>query len=288
MRIRMPVLSSTEVTVDALFVTEPKPTAEATDALWRRWHESHDETARNRLILSYAPMVKYLAIRKARQLPPHCNLEDLVSTGLLALITAVDRFDPAKGATFEQYAWTRVAGSMIDELRRQDWAPRSLRRAGREIERTRQEWQAKHGGTPTDTELSNQLEITMTELRSQLDGLALVDLVSLNAPTRGEDGEALVEIGDTVPTSLDQCTPERAALANERSAVLKDAISRLSEREQRILTLLYVHELQGVDVGRILGISESRISQLLGGIRQTLKQRIDSYDHDLAPRAKAA
>jgi RNA polymerase sigma factor for flagellar operon FliA len=274
--------------VDALFVTEPKPTAEATEALWQQWHDSGDERARNRLILSYAPMVKYLAVRKVRQLPSHCNLEDLVSTGLLALIAAVDRFDPAKGATFEQYAWTRVAGSMIDELRRQDWAPRSLRRAGREIERTRQEWQAKHGGTPTDTELSNQLEITATELRSQLDGLALVDLVSLNAPTRGEDGEALVEIGDTVPAPLGESTPERAALANERSAVLKDAVSRLSEREQRILTLLYVHELEGVEVGRILGVSESRVSQLLGGIRRTLKHHIDSYDRGIAPGAKAA
>jgi RNA polymerase sigma factor for flagellar operon FliA len=233
-------------------------------------------------------MVKYLAVRKVRQLPAHCNLEDLVSTGLLALITSVDRFDPIKGATFEQYAWTRVSGSMIDELRRQDWAPRSLRRAGKEIDRTRREWQAKRGDMPTDTELSNQLEITQMELRHQLDGLALVDLASLNAPTRGEDGEDLVEMGDTISAPLGEHDPERAALANERSAVLKDAVSGLSEREQRILTLLYVHQLQGVEVGRILGISESRVSQLLGGIRQTLKQRIDSYDHGMAQQDKAA
>jgi RNA polymerase sigma factor for flagellar operon FliA len=177
---------------------------------------------------------------------------------------------------------------MIDELRRQDWAPRSLRRAGREIQRTSQEWQAKHGHAPTGEELSNQLEITMTELRDQLDGLALVDLASLNAATRGEDGEEMVEMGDTLSAPLGEHDPERAALSNERSAVLKDAVTRLSEREQRILTLLYVHDLQGVEVGHILGISESRVSQLLGGIRQTLKRRIDSYDHDAAPLAKAA
>ena len=93
--------------------------------------------SRDRLVLSYAPMVKYLTCRKVRELPAHCQLDDLVSCGLLALIAAVDRFDAAKGATFEQYAWTRVSGAIMDELRRQDWAPRSLRRSGRAIERAR-------------------------------------------------------------------------------------------------------------------------------------------------------
>ena len=101
--------------------------------------------ARDRLVLSYAPMVKYLACRKVRELPAHCELDDLVSCGLLALIAAVDRFDPAKGATFEQYAWTRVSGAIMDELRRQDWAPRSLRRNGRAIERAREQWQLRTG-----------------------------------------------------------------------------------------------------------------------------------------------
>jgi RNA polymerase sigma factor FliA len=284
----MPVLRSTEVTVEALFATNTEPTSEAAEMLWRRWHESRDTSARDRLILSYAPMVKYLAVRKVRELPPHCSLDDLVSCGLLALIAAVDRFDPAKGATFQQYAWTRVSGSILDELRRQDWAPRSLRRAGTEINRTRQEWQAKHGDTPTDPELSNQLEIPLTELRDQLERLSLVDLVSLNAPTRGEDGETVVEMGDTLSATLGECDPEHAALASERSSVLKDAVTSLSEREQSILTLLYVDQLQGVEVGRILGVSESRVSQLLGGIRQKLKHRLDAYDRDVTLRAKAA
>jgi RNA polymerase sigma factor FliA len=273
--------------VDALFMTD-NPTSETTEILWRRWHESHDASARDRLILSYAPMVKYLAVRKVRQLPPHCNMDDLVSCGLVALIAAVERFDPAKGASFQQYAWTRVSGSMIDELRRQDWAPRSLRRAGSEIERTRKEWQARHGHAPTDQELSNQLEITSAELRDQLDRLSLVDLVSLNAPTRGEDGDGLVEMGDTLSATLGECDPEHAALANERTSVLKDAVTSLSEREQSILTLLYVDQLQGFEVGRILGVSESRVSQLLGGIRRKLKHRLDSYDRDITLRARAA
>ena len=118
--------------MEAAFVTGNRPTAESAEALWRAWSVHRDDAARDRLVLAYAPMVKYLASRKVRELPAALRAR---RPGLVRPrsppIEAVDRFDPAKGATFEQYAWTRVAGAIIDELRRQDWAPRSLRRSGR-------------------------------------------------------------------------------------------------------------------------------------------------------------
>jgi RNA polymerase sigma factor FliA len=271
--------------VEAAFVTGSRPTAESAEALWRRWMEHRDVSARDRLVLSYAPMVKYLACRKVRELPAHCELDDLVSCGLLALIAAVDRFDPAKGATFEQYAWTRVSGAIMDELRRQDWAPRSLRRSGRAIERTREEWQSRHGRTPTDEELSRELEITVADLHDQLEGLSRADLLSLNTPARGTEDQMPVEVGDTLEAPPSEFDPELAALAAERSSVLKEAVASLSEREQQILVLLYVHHLQGAEIGRILGVSESRVSQLLSGIRRTLKSRIDAYDSENERRA---
>jgi RNA polymerase sigma factor for flagellar operon FliA len=264
--------------VEAAFVTGNRPTAESAEALWRQWRDRRDVAARDRLVLSYAPMVKYLACRKVRELPAHCELDDLVSCGLLALIAAVDRFDPAKGATFEQYAWTRVSGAIMDELRRQDWAPRSLRRSGRAIERTREEWQSRHGRTPTDEELSKELEISVADLNEQLEGLSRADLLSLNTPARGTEDSLPVEVGDTLEAPAGEFDPELAALAGERSAVLKEAVSSLSEREQQILVLLYVHHLQGAEIGRILGVSESRVSQLLSGIRRTLKARMEAYD----------
>ena len=135
--------------MEASPVSSSRPTAGTAEALWRAWITNKDVAARDRLVLSYAPMVKYLACRKVRELPAHCELDDLVSCGLLALIAAVDRFDPVKGATFEQYAWTRVSGAIMDELRRQDWAPRSLRRNGRAIERAREQWQLRTGRLPT-------------------------------------------------------------------------------------------------------------------------------------------
>ena len=119
------------------------------ETLWRAWHTKGDAEARNQLILSYAPMVQYLASRKARSIPAHCEVDDLVSCGLMGLVAAVDRFDPTRGATFEQFAWTRVNGAIVDELRRLDWAPRSVRRNERETEQARDRFQAKEGRPPT-------------------------------------------------------------------------------------------------------------------------------------------
>jgi RNA polymerase sigma factor for flagellar operon FliA len=249
------------------------------EALWRRWRDRRDAPARDRLVLSYAPMVRYLAARKARELPAHCELEDLASCGLIALMEAVDRFDPTRRATFEQYAWTRVAGAIVDELRRQDWASRSVRRFGRRVERARDEWIAKHGAVPTGEQLAGALEMTAAELRAGLDEIDRADLVSLNAPAReGGEEAAPVEVGDTIVAPYGADEPERATLSAERAALLRSAVADLNERERKVLTLVHVHELQGAEIGRLLGVSESRVSQILAGIRRKLKDQVEAYD----------
>ncbi|MEZ5101927.1 MAG: FliA/WhiG family RNA polymerase sigma factor [Thermoleophilia bacterium] len=255
-----------------------RPTAEQAEGLWRRWVEVRDVKARDRLVLSYSPMVKYLASRKIRELPAHCELEDLISCGLLALIAAVDRFDPKKGATFEQYAWTRVSGAIMDELRRQDWASRSVRRTGREIERARDAWLSKNGRAPSESELAGELSMTVVELRDRLEEIDRADLLSLNAPARGTDDALSVEVGDTLEAPIGTYDPELSTLAGERAEAVRAAIASLSEREQTILTLLHVHHMQGAEIGRHLGVSESRVSQILASIRRKLKDAIDDYD----------
>jgi len=147
-------------------------------------------------------MVSYLASRKVRELPAHCELDDLVSCGLLALIEAVDRFKPALGATFEQYAWTRVSGAIIDELRRQDWASRSVRRMGRKIERARDDLYARNGAMPTDAEVGELLDIDAATVRTGTAEIERADVMSLNAPARGTDDVLPVEVGDTVEARL--------------------------------------------------------------------------------------
>ena len=257
--------------------TNERLTPAQAEALWKAWSVKKDEGARDQLVLAYSPMVKYLASRKVRELPSHCELDDLVSCGLIALIEAVERFDPRKGASFEQYAWTRVAGAIVDELRRQDWASRSVRRTGRKIEQARDAYYAREGTMPSDLQLAETLHLSVQELRSGLDEVERADVMSLNAHARSAE-DATLEIGDTIEAPTGEHSPERASLNAERTAVVRKAISELSEREQKVLTLIHVHELQGAEVGRMLGVSESRVSQILAGIRTTLKAKLEEYD----------
>jgi RNA polymerase sigma factor FliA len=260
--------------------TGRRPTAAEAERLWKAWATKRDGRARDHLVLSYAPMVRYLAIRKVRELPTHCDLDDLVSCGLLALVVAVDRFDPAKGATFEQYAWTRVSGAIVDELRRQDWAPRSVRRIGREIERTREKLTVRNGATPTDADVAHELVMTSTELRERVEEVERASIVSLNAPARGATDGVPLEIGETLAAEPGDHDPELAVLSQERGETLRSAIAGLSEREQRALTLFHVHKLSGTEIGHELGVTESRVSQILAGVRMKLRERLETYDRD--------
>jgi RNA polymerase sigma factor for flagellar operon FliA len=227
-------------------------------------------------------MVKYLASRKVRELPSHCELDDLVSYGLVALIEAIDRFDPNKGASFEQYAWTRVAGAIMDELRRQDWASRSVRRTGRKIEQERDSFYAREGVLPTEEQLAGSVQLTVEELRAAMVEVDRADVVSLQAPTRAAEDTASVEVVDTVKSPSGEDEPEHAFLTNERMEIVRGAIGQLSERERDVLALVHVHELQGAEIGRMLGVSESRVSQILAGVRTKLRQQLAAYDAHVA------
>jgi len=248
------------------------------ESLWLAWKTQQDKAARDRLVLAYSPMVRYLATRKIRELPAHCELDDLVSHGLVALIEAIDRFDPTKGASFEQYAWTRVAGAVIDELRRQDWASRSVRRTGRTIERERDNFYAREGVLPTEEQLAESVSLTVDELRSALLEVDRADVGSLNTATRAADDGASVEVIDTVSASRGEFDPDHALMGQERMRVVRRTIAGLSERERDVLALVHVHELPGAAIGQLLGVSESRVSQILSGVRNKLQEQLRMYD----------
>ena len=154
--IALPLAEQTAVPSSTRRLTGPEA-----ESLWRNWKERGDVRSRDRLVLAYSPMVNYLATRKARELPAHCDLDDLISCGLIAILEAVDRFEPAKGATFEQFIWTRVAGSIVDELRRQDRVSRSTRSLSRTIKTTQEKWLTQHGRHANETELAAELKIDL-------------------------------------------------------------------------------------------------------------------------------
>src|SRR3954469_8451591 len=220
-------------------------------------------------------MVRYLASKKERVLPAHFELDELDSCGLLALVNAVDRFDPVKGATFEQYAWTRVAGSIVDELRRQDRVSRSSRSLARSIDRTQEKFLVQNGRQASEKELADELKIGVKELRDRTGELDRANVVSLNAPAGDEQSG---EIGETIGAAPGPGDPDRALLAREKTDVFKQAMRTLSDRERDVLTLVYVGGLQGAEIGRRLGVTESRVSQILASARTQLRPALAVYE----------
>lgn len=255
----------------------PRRWIEAQDAmeLWRQYNRSGDERLRDRLVLTYAPLVKFIVYRKIGELPASCEVDDLVSAGLEALIRAIDRYDPVKGATLEQFAWTRIHGAVIDELRRGDWAPRSLRRWERDARRAQTEFHAIHGRAPVESELADALHMTPLELRRRQRDLAASDVASLNSLVLGHDG-AKVERVDVLASDDDESNPFRASAKHEAKEHFRHAFASLGRREREVAVLLYVKNLTLREVGEVLGVSESRVCQIHGELKRTLRTALAS------------
>jgi RNA polymerase sigma factor FliA len=248
-------------------------TAEEGLALWRQYRRGGDAHLRDRLILTYAPLVKHLAYKRVRELPAELEIEDLISAGLEALIASIDRFDPSKGATLEQFAWTRIHGAVLDELRRQDWAPRSVRRWERDIHRARDQFATLHGRRPSREELADSLAITVETLRRHQDEIAVSDVTSLNTLVISDD-ETTVERIDTLADGDERTDPEHASATSEAKSKFRRAFEGLPQREREIAVLLYVKNLTLREIGDILGVSESRVCQIHSQLKRTLKQQL--------------
>ncbi len=242
-------------------------------ALWRRYREQGDTRARDRLVLSLAPLVKSIVLRKAREIPPHRGVDDFLSCGMEALVRSIDRYDPDKGASLEQFVWKRVHGAVVDELRAFDWAPRSLRRSEREINRAAERFTRGHGRPPTREELSSALAISEAELANLQDDIARTEIGSLNALASGEDGDPR-EWLDLLASSDPACDPERTALHESAMSRFRAAFDRLSSREQHVAVLLYVDELTLREIGEILGVSESRVCQIHSQLKRALRAEL--------------
>ena len=244
------------------------PSPEALDELARLWAEFKQsevsgarESARERLILHYAPLVKYVASRVATGLPASVDQADLVSYGMFGLIDALEKFDPGRGNKFETYAIPRIKGAIIDELRAMDWVPRSVRFKAREIEKAYSDLESIHKRAPTEKEVAARLGVTLRELHEVINQISFVQVVQLDEILSvGSDRGEQVSLLDTL---ADRGTDPTTSLeGQETRGMLAAAINSLSEREKIVVTLYYFEGLTLAEIGEILALTESRVCQI--------------------------
>jgi RNA polymerase sigma factor for flagellar operon FliA len=230
--------------------------------LWRRYKRDGDQPARERLVVAYAPLVKYVAGRMASGLPAHVDEADLVSYGLVGLISAIERFEPEREIKFETYAITRIKGAIIDELRSLDWVPRSVRARARAIEKANAKLEHQLQRTPTDEEMAAELQMSVDEFQESLLQISNSTIAALDELWSVSDASGdQVSLLDTLE---DRNAPDPAMVMDQTDLKdrVADAIARLPEREKLVIALYYYENLTLREIGEVLGVTESRVSQL--------------------------
>jgi RNA polymerase sigma factor FliA len=230
--------------------------------LWHRWKDEGDERARERLVVAYSPLVKYVAGRMASGLPSHVEEADLISYGLLGLIGAIERYDPEREIKFETFAVSRIKGAIIDELRSLDWVPRSVRARAREVEKVHARLEHDLRRTPTEEEMASKLGMDLDDFRDALLEIANSSVLALDDLwTVADPGGGQISLLDTIrdPAAVD---PHEEIDANELKDRLAEAIEGLPDRERLVIALYYYENLTLREIGEVLGVTESRVSQL--------------------------
>jgi RNA polymerase sigma factor for flagellar operon FliA len=230
--------------------------------MWRRYKGNGDRHARERLVVAYSPLVKYVSGRMASGLPAHVDEADLISYGLVGLINAIERFDLEREIKFETYAITRIKGAIIDELRSLDWVPRSVRARARDIEKANARLEHRLQRAPTDEEMAVEMGITVDEFQEALLQISNSTVAALDELWTVSDSS-----GDQVSlldTLTDENAPDPAAMIDQTDLKerVADAIARLPEREKLVIALYYYENLTLREIGEVLGVTESRVSQL--------------------------
>jgi RNA polymerase sigma factor for flagellar operon FliA len=241
--------------------------------LWEQYRETGDISLRNRLVLTYVPLVKHIVYRKLRELPASCEVDDLISCGIESLILALDRYEPGKGASLEPFLWTRIHGAVLDELRRRDWAPRSLRRFERDLISARDTFTGVHGRMPTRAELASMMNMTPAALDAKETEIRRSDLTSLSSLTVTGNGTD-IELVETIESHDRSTDPEHQAVREEAKARFRRAFEKLSPREREVAVLLYVQNLSLREIGRVLEVSESRVSQIHSQLKRRVRERL--------------
>ncbi len=231
------------------------------EELWVIYRRARDPAIRETFIKQYAPLVKYVAGKVAVGMPHNVEFDDLVGFGVFGLLDAIDKYDPAKNVKFKTYAVTRIRGAIFDELRSIDWVPRSVRQKTREIEEAIGSLEAQLGRTASDSEIASSLGITESEFIKTMMKISGTSVLSLNDLWYAGDENDRVSIGESIeaPSSLN---PDVIVEKDEIRRVIVEAINELPDKEKKVLVLYYYEDLTLKEIGQVLEVTESRISQL--------------------------
>jgi RNA polymerase sigma factor for flagellar operon FliA len=256
-------------------VTVPPNVDDELGQQWHRFKSTGEDDAREKLILHYAPLVKYVASRVATGLPASVDQADLVSYGMFGLIDALTKFEPGRGNKFETYAIPRIKGAIIDELRAMDWVPRSIRFKAREIEKAHTDLESMLKRQPSEQEMAERLGISRRELHDVVSQISFVSVLALDelVSVGADRGEQVSLIDTLADRGID---PTSGVESQETRGLLAAAINELSEREKIVVTLYYFEGLTLAEIGEILGVTESRVCQIhtkaVGGLRGQLTE----------------
>ncbi|HEY5493600.1 MAG TPA: RNA polymerase sigma factor WhiG [Candidatus Anoxymicrobiaceae bacterium] len=251
--------------------------------MWVKYKEDRSPEAREQLILHYSPLVKYVAGRVSSGLPPSVEFGDLVSYGVFGLLDAIDKYDPGRGIKFETYAIARIKGAIIDELRADDWVPRSVRFKAREIERAYIALESELRRIPTDEEVAEKLGVTLDEYLNLLGKMSLISLVALDELwTVSGDRPDKISLADTVE-DVKIKDPSKTFEIEEMKDMIAGAINHLPERERIVVSLYYFEGLTMREIGEVLSVTESRVCQMHTKAILRLRARLGTslgFDYD--------
>ena len=231
------------------------------ETLWKKFSKNDSQEIKDYFVLKYSPLVKYVAGKVSMGMPQNIEFDDLVSYGIFGLIDAISKYDPERGIKFKTYAMTRIRGAIFDELRSIDWIPRSIRQKAKQIENTIAELENKLGRTVEDDEISKELGISIEEFHSILNKVSGTSMISLNDIWYLGDENDELSILETLEAP-DNMNPDVLIEKEEIKEHIVEAIKKLPDKEKKVIVLYYYEDLTLKEIGQVLDVTESRISQL--------------------------
>lgn len=250
-----------------------KSQADILAGLWERYSDTRDSAVRNEIVLGYSGLVKAIAVRMRGVYKNYAQLDDVVNQGIIALIDAVEKYDPVRGIKFETFASIKVKGAIIDYIRGQDWIPRRLRKLSGELEQTHAKLCSELGRQPTHAELAKTMGITTERLDRVMEQTYNFNMLSYEEVV----WQRLSSVGGDIADDSIEESPEGRLLENELSEQLAGALEQLNERERTVISLYYHERLKLKDIAGVLGVSESRVCQIHSAAILKMKGELRQY-----------